>query len=262
MVPPMTTIGRNVWFELMTSDMKAADAFYGETVGWKGESAKMEGMPPYTMWKMGEETMAGMMAMPAEVAEMGIPPHWMAYTTVEDVDAAATKAAELGGKILKAGFTVPNVGRMAMLADPQGAPFAVFTPDNDIPTSSEEKLGKFSWVELNTTDYESAWKFYAELFSWQHSSSMEMGEMGTYFMFDSADKSTKGGMSNTAAMMKVPAHWLYYVTVDNCDAAAERITKNGGKILNGPMDIPGGDRIAQCMDPQGAAFAIYSKGQK
>ncbi len=258
----MTTIGRNVWFELLTTDTKAAEAFYSETIGWKAETGTMEGMPPYTMWKMGEDSMAGMMTLPAEAAEMGAPPHWMAYTTVENVDETASKATELGGKTLKAGFSVPNIGRMAILADPQGAAFAVFTPETEIPEAKPERLGSFSWAELNTTDYEGAWKFYAELFEWKHKSSMDMGEMGTYFMFDGGDSATKGGMSNTAAMMKMPAHWLHYVTVDDCDAAAERVTKNGGKILNGPMDIPGGDRIAQCMDPQGAAFAIYSAGKK
>ena len=83
-------------------------------------------------------------------------------------------------------------------------------------------------------------------------------EMGTYHMFkwNGADR-TVGGMSNAAKAQNVPPHWLYYVTVDDINAAVERVKSHGGKILNGPMEVPGGELIAQCMDPQGAAFALH-----
>src|SRR5262249_15597344 len=121
-------------------------------------------------------------------------------------------------------------------------------------------LGHFSWAELNTTNWQSAWSFYEKLFGWKQSRVMDMGEgKGDYAMFgqDTNEKNAFGGMSNMAAMMKAPPHWLYYIVVDNCDAAAKKVTKLGGKIMNGPMDIPGG-RIAQCIDPQGAVFGIHS----
>jgi uncharacterized protein len=159
-------------------------------------------------------------------------------------------------------FDIPKVGRVAVLADPQGAVFAVYKPESEMPSSGTEKPLHFSWSELNTTDWEAAWKFYAQLFGWQERSKMDMGPMGTYFMFNDPTVHTKGGMSNMAKAMSMPAHWLHYVTVTDMDATIARIKQHGGKVLNGPMPIPGDDVIAQCMDPQGAAFAVYASGKK
>jgi hypothetical protein len=156
---------------------------------------------------------------------------------------------------------IPKVGRFAMLADPQGASFAIFKPEGEAPPPADA-AGQFSWAELNTTDYEAAWKFYSALFDWKHRSSMEMGPAGTYFMWHDPTEKTKGGMSNMAKQMNVPAHWLHYVTVDDIAATVERIKHKGGKILHGPAEIPGDDMIAQCQDPQGAFFAVYAHGKK
>jgi predicted enzyme related to lactoylglutathione lyase len=258
----MAKQGQNVWFDLMTTDMKGAQAFYTEVLGWKTQAwpdAKPE--MPYTMWVAGEKTLGGVMPLPPDALKMGAPPHWVAYTVVDDVDASAAKAEKLGGRIYAPPMDIPNVGRFAMLGDPQGASFAIFKPagPSEPPPDS---VGHFSWAELNTTDYESAWKFYSELFGWKHRSSMDMGPMGTYFMFNDQSEKTKGGMSNVAKSMNMPAHWLHYVTVDDINATIEKIKAAGGKVINGPMPIPGDDVIAQCQDPQGAFFAVYSHSKK
>ena len=117
-------------------------------------------------------------------------------------------------------------------------------------------------IGLNVKDLDASVQFYSELFGWRHRSSMDMGPAGTYFMFHDEAELTKGGMSNVAKQMGLPPHWLYYVNVADMDATVERIKQHGGKILNGPMDVPGDDRIAQCQDPTGAAFAIYTRGKK
>ncbi len=141
--------------------------------------------------------------------------------------------------------------------------FAIFQPSGQGSAPDTRGLGHFSWAELNTTDWKAAWKFYSELFGWKKTSSMDMGaEYGEYFMFGEGGEQSMGGMSNAATMMKAPAHWLHYVNVSSVDEAAKRIPSLGGKVLNGPMDVPGGDRIAQCMDPQGGMFAIFSAGKK
>lgn len=260
----MTAKGRNVWFDLMTTDVDGAKAFYTETIGWKSQQWE-EGDPnmPYSMWMAGEVGIGGLMQLPEEAAKMGAPPHWMAYTLVPDVDATVKEAEGLGGKILKSAFDIPKVGRVAVLADPQGAAFAIYKPEkDDSPFADGKQMLQFSWAELNTTDYEGAWKFYSALFDWKERSTMDMGPLGTYFMWNDSEEVTKGGMSNMASQMKVPAHWLHYITVENIEETLERIKAKGGKVINGPMDIPGDDVIAQCIDPQGAFFAVYAEGKK
>lgn len=258
----MAKKGQNVWYELMTTDTEAAIRFYTEVIGWqtKAFDEVQQADGPYTMWMVGEKGVGGVMKLPAEAKDA--PPHWLAYTRVDDVDAAAEQATKLGGRVHHPPFDVPKVGRMAILADPQGAVFAIYKGEEDVPVAAPSGAGEFSWSELNTTDYEAAWTFYSQLFGWQHLDSMDMGpELGTYFMWKDADKVTKGGMSNAARVMKFPPTWLHYVTVEDVPAALARIKSQGGKVMNGPEDIPGGDVIAQCMDPQGAPFALYGEGK-
>lgn len=258
----MATHGQNVWYELMTDDAKAAKGFYSEVIGWKTQDWE-GGDPdrPYSMWIVGERPVGGLMVLPEEAKEVGAPPHWLAYTNVDDVDATANRTEKLGGRTLQPGFDIPEVGRIAILSDPQGAVFAVLKPAGEMHGGDQDKAGEFSWAELNTTDYEGAWSFYSALFGWEHRSSMDMGSAGTYFMFHDPGQVTKGGMSNAAQQMGAPPHWLYYVNVADVATAAECVERLGGAVLNGPMEIPGGDTIAQCRDPQGALFAIYSEGE-
>ncbi len=118
-------------------------------------------------------------------------------------------------------------------------------------------IGEFSWHELAASNYETAFDFYSDLFGWTKTDSFDMGEMGMYQMYGRNGMSL-GGMYNKPADMPAPPHWLLYVRVDDIDKAVEAIKEAGGQILNGPMDVPDGDRIAQCMDPEGAAFAIHA----
>ncbi len=251
--------GQFVWFDLLTGRKEAAKAFYSEVIGWK--TTAWSGTE-YTMWTVGEHSVGGIMEMPE-----GAPPSWLGYAKVDDVDAACATARELGGHVHRDGTDIADVGRFAILADPQGVVFAVFTPQDDTPVLGGATAGAFSWAELNTTDYEGAWKFYSALFGWEHTADFEMGpDMGNYFMFthQGGGKKSMGGMSNAATMTKAPPHWLFYVTVDDIDAAVERVRGHGGKVLNGPMDIPGEvpSRIAQCVDPEGAGFALYCEDRR
>jgi uncharacterized protein len=247
------TRGRFVWYDLMTSDPKGAEAFYPKVAGW---GTQVWDQMSYTMWTTNEQPLGGVMGLPKDA---GAPPHWLAYISVPDVDAAAQQATSMGGKVLVPGTDIPTVGRYAVLADPQGATFAVFTPANQ-PAKPEAPaaIGEFSWHELATTDYKKAIAFYGTLFGWEISAEHDMGPMGIYAIFK-GNGHDLGGMFSTTPEMPMPPNWLLYVRVDNADAAAKRVTANGGKVLNGPMDVPDGDRIAQCMDPQGAAFAVHSK---
>ncbi len=259
-IPATGTRGRFVWHELMTTDTKAAQAFYKEVVGWK--TSKMEGGPmEYDFWQTGDapETMiGGLMAMPSGALEMGAPPSWLAYIEVPDADASVAQAVKLGAKVLMPAKTVEKAGRFAVLQDPQGGVFAVITSAMPLQPENDPQPREFSWHELTTSDQAAAIKFYEQLFGWEKKSEFDMGNMGIYHMFG-RDRFTYGGI-----MKKPPqapgTYWVHYVRVaDTADAAAERAKKAGGKLMVGPVEVPGGDRIAVLSDPQGAVFAVHSK---
>jgi predicted enzyme related to lactoylglutathione lyase len=250
--------GRFIWHELMTGDPAGAEQFYRGVVGW-GTQASATGMPDYTIWTANEVPIGGMMKLTADAAAMGAPPSWTAYIEVDDADATIEQAKSLGASVIVGPHTADKVGRFAILRDPAGAVFAIITSANTPEPESDPKPLEFSWHELLTTDWKTASEFYGEIFGWKKQSEFDMGGMGTYYMFG-RDRFTYGGMMNKPAEMPAPPHWLHYVQVpDSADAAAERATKAGGKVINGPMEVPGGDRIAAIIDPQGAAFAVHSK---
>jgi predicted enzyme related to lactoylglutathione lyase len=245
--------GRFVWHDLMTSDPKGAEAFYPRAVNWGTQPWEELA---YTMWTANGQPLGGVMDLPTEA---GAPPHWLAYVSVPDVDGASSLAESLGGKVLKPGADIPKVGRFAILRDPHGAVFAVFTSADPTPRpDTEPALGEFSWHELAAKDYKQAFSFYEALFGWERSAEHDMGPLGTYFIFKRNGRDL-GGMFNVTPDMPMPPSWMHYIRVDSADAAADRVTSNGGQVLNGPMEVPGGDRVAQCLDPQGAAFAVHSK---
>ena len=254
---------RFVWYELLTSDVDAAKAFYTALIGW-GTTDMSAGGQPYTMWTVSEAPVGGLMALPDEAKAAGAPPHWLGYVSTSDVDATAAETSRLGGKVLKEPTDIPDMGRFAILADPQGAVFAVYKAAQEQPADQgPPALGGFSWHELATTDYEAAFEFYSQLFGWKKTDSMDMGEGAIYQMYGAGDMPL-GGMYNKPPEMPGPPAWLYYTTVGNVDESAERIKELGGQISVGPMEVPGGsgDRIVMGMDPQGAAFALHSSREQ
>jgi hypothetical protein len=255
------TRGRFVWHELMTKDPKAALAFYTQVVGWS--TKKWDDTNDYTMVMAGETAIGGVTILTPEAIATGAPPSWLAYIGVPNADATVEQTTRLGGKVLVPAQSVPGVGRFAILQDPQGAAFAVIKgePSSPLPDETDPRTHEFSWHELLTTDYKAADAFYSALFGWVSKSDFDMGPMGIYHMFG-RDRFTYGGMFNKPAEMPAPPHWLHYVQVDDADAAAKRAEQAGGKVINGPMDVPGGDRIAAIVDPQGAAFAVHAKAAK
>lgn len=251
--------GRFVWFELMTLDVPAAIAFYSKVVGWETESWDGGG---YTMWKVpGGLTIGGVMALPDDAKAMGAPPSWIGNLCVESVDAAVIQVAANGGTIYKPAFDVEGVGRVAIVADCCGATFALYQPAAQAPGhEGAPNFGEISWSELLTDDEAKAWSFYSDVAGWVKGSSMDMGEMGTYQMFGvTADPAgAVGGMFRRPPMAPV-SMWQYYFYVADLDGAIAAATGSGGKLINGPTEIPGGDRVANLLDPQGAAFSLHGK---
>jgi predicted enzyme related to lactoylglutathione lyase len=209
------------------------------------------------MWVSGQGPLGGVMALPPEAAKMGAPPHWMAHVQVADVDATAARVKKLGGKVYKEPEDIPTVGRFAVIADPQGASLSIFKPSEAMTLHDRTKEGEFCWNELGTSDSEAAFRFYSEIFGWKVLQEMDMGPGGKYRIFGVGDKQL-GGMMTMPKGSPIPPSWLYYTQVPDLDAAIGRAKNKGAKLLNGPMDVPGG-RMAQLLDPQGAAFALHQE---
>jgi hypothetical protein len=248
--------GRFVWHELMTTDPQAAGAFYSKVLPWKTQPS---GMPDYTLWVSGKTMTGGLMAQPESARQAGAPPSWLVYIGTPDVDGTAAAAERLGGKVLKAPADIPNVGRFAVLADPQGAAFAVFTP-GPMPEGGGSPPTDFTWHELATTDPQSALSFYSELFGWSRGPAHDMGPAGTYQIIEHGGAQS-GGVYKSMDASK-PPHWLTYIRVASVDKAAAAAKAAGGRVTQGPMEVPGGSRIAQILDPQGGAFAVHEAARQ
>ncbi|HEX8756646.1 MAG TPA: VOC family protein [Steroidobacteraceae bacterium] len=247
--------GRFVWHELMTTDPQAAGAFYSKVLSWKTQPS---GMPDYTLWVSGKAQAAGLMAQPQSASQSGAPPSWLVYIGTPDVDGTVADAERLGGKVLKAPADIPNVGRFAVLADPQGAAFALFTPGampEDAAPASD-----FSWHELATSDQEGAIAFYSELFGWGRGPAHDMGSMGSYQLIEHGGAQI-GGIYKGMDASK-PPQWLTYIRVASVDKAAAAAKAAGGRVTQGPMEVPGGSRVAQILDPQGGAFAVHEPARQ
>jgi predicted enzyme related to lactoylglutathione lyase len=251
-------LGRVVWYELMTTDVKAAEEFYTGVVGWTVAPFDPSSPQAYDLWtRPGGTSVGGVMRIPDG---MDFPPYWGMYIGTPALDETVAAVERLGGGALSPVIEVPKVGRMRTLRDPQGAAFSLLEPSTpgSRPDAAPE-VGDTSWHELYTTDAEAALGFYTGLFGWEKIEPMDMGEMGKYYMF-ARGKGFAGGMMNKPpAMAQVPPCWGFYFRVPDVHAGAERVKAAGGQVLNGPMEVPGGDWIVNCMDPQGAAFSLHHK---
>lgn len=247
--------GNFVWYELMTTDPEAAKTFYGTVVGWSMQEMSNAGMP-YTILMAGDAMAAGLMGMPPDAK--GAPANWMGYVGVDDVDAACEKAKSLGGKVHMPPRDIPDMGRFAVLEDPQGAFFSIYKGLREPePPPSKGAPRRIGWHELYASDWEKDFAFYSAMFGWKKGDPVPIGEMGIYQLFNNGGDDV-GGMFNKPPEVPV-CFWLYYFTVPDFDAATGRVTSAGGKVLVGPMEVPGGAWIVQCQDPQGAMFALVGQ---
>lgn len=255
--------GSFIWYELLTTDIAAAAEFYESVAGIAIARTPTPGGMDYRMITAPDgDHVGGAMQLSPQMLAGGAKPGWFGYVGVPDVDAAADRAKAAGAAILMPPSDIPQAGRIAMIADPQGAPLYIMTPtppegapDAERLCYHPEKIGHFAWNELHATDQAAAFDFHAGLFGWAKSDAMDMGPMGTYQMFKPAGAGDAIGGMMTSPNMPHPL-WLHYVTVADIDAALAQVTANGGAILYGPGEIPGGQFIIQGTDPQGAMFAI------
>jgi predicted enzyme related to lactoylglutathione lyase len=247
--------GKFVWYDVMTTDIKAAEAFYRRVIGWTAADSGMPGRS-YTLLSMGPTMVGGLMPIPQEARKAGVGPGWMGYIGVDDVDVSAQRVKAAGGAIHRGPDDIPGVGRFAVAEDSQGAGFMLFkgaSAETPTPVAAGTP-GHVGWRELHAGDGERAFGFYSGLFGWTKAEAMDMGEMGVYQIF-SIDGVPSGGMMPKTPQMPAPM-WVYYFNVEAIDAAKKRVQDAGGQVALGPQEVPGGSWILQCFDPQGALFAL------
>lgn len=243
-----TSRGRFVWHELMTSDTVAAYGFYTKTLGWK--TLTPEGNAAHTSFAAPSGPLGN-----ASHLEGGAS-RWIAYIGTTDLEQTVSDATDKGATVAKSTTSVPGGGHYVHLTDPQGATFGVYASNTPPPREAPAKRGEYSWHELATTDGDAAFEFYASLFGWEKMAEHDMGPMGMYLIFGRNGKQL-GGIYRKMPDQPGPA-WLGYVRVKDVEKTVKKVKSAGGQLINGPMDVPGGDRIAQFLDPQGAMFAVHA----
>jgi predicted enzyme related to lactoylglutathione lyase len=236
--------GMFCWIELATNDGAAAKSFYSSVFGWTAKDMPIPDGSVYTMLQVDGHD-AGALYENKEH-----PPAWNSYVNVTSVDDAATKAQELGGNVIAPPFDVMDVGRMAVIADPQGASLCLWQPGKHIGATIRGEFNTLCWNELMTPDMNAASTFYTGLFGWNLKPSPEYTEI------DLGSTGIGGMMQITPEMKGMPTAWAPYFAVADCDATVDKIKSLGGKVYMGPHEIPNVGRFAVCADPQGAMFNI------
>jgi uncharacterized protein len=243
------TPGTFSWTDLSTPDIEGAQAFYESLFGWEHEDLPIPGGGVYRMFRENGKDVAA-----ASTAQEGQHPAWLSYVTVEDVDASAQRAGELGATVMMEPFDVMEAGRMALLQDPTGAVFAMWQPKGNIGANLVNGPGRLTLNQLNTSDPERALQFYSELFGWR-SETMEEGDQPYWGLYNG--ETVNAGLMNLPEGPGMPSHWLVYFGTDDIDAASDRITASGGTVMVPKMPVPGGE-ILVAQDPQGAIFALWA----
>lgn len=245
------------WPELSTTDQKGAVAFYRALFGWDLNEQPMGPDDIYSMFQLRGKEVGAAYTMRPEERQGGAPPHWNNYVTVKNVDEAATKAQQLGAKVLAPPFDVMDAGRMAVLQDPTGAVFQIWEAKRSIGARILNEPGALCWTELTTSDTKAAETFYTQLFGWSAKHAAAGAPM-EYTEF-SVDGTPSIGMMAKPPQMPahIPSYWMPYFQVTDADASASKVKELGGNVMVGPQDIPNTGRFAIVTDPQGAMFAVF-----
>ena len=245
--------GQFVWYELTTPDAEASKKFYPRFTGWGTQPFDKD----YEMWTTGGVPFAGIFRLTQQLSQQGVPPNWMAYVESDDVDATVAKAKSLGANVMAGPDTIPDVGRYAVVIDPQGAAFGIYKSVRESGAwDGTPVVGRMSWHELMTKDHVAAFEFYSALFGWEKTGEMDMGGGNMYLLYGKGDKMYGGMYTRFDDMANMHPFWLMYIHVKDVAKAVDIATKAGARVHRPQMDIPGGS-IAILGDPQGAGFAVH-----
>lgn len=254
--------GEFIWYELLTDNSDAALAFYGSILGWKAIDSSHPEMDYRILLARDNDSgesheIAGMMQLTQGMRQEGARPVWLGYIGVDDVDRAVSNTVAAGGAVQMPATDIPDVGRIAMVTDPQGVPFYVMRASSDKTSlafaADKPRVGHCAWNELLSSDPQAAKAFYFKEFGWTKDGEMDMGPMGTYEFI--RHNGVIGAVMPKPEAMPVPL-WNFYFRCADIDLACQAVTDNGGQVLYGPDEIPGGDFTVKGIDPQGALFAL------
>ncbi|MEX0760884.1 MAG: VOC family protein [Dehalococcoidia bacterium] len=256
----MTEVTRHVhgmpsWDELATSDMAAAETFYSALFGWKADHQPMGPDEFYGMQQLRGKNVAAIFTQRQEEASMGIPPHWQTYITVDDVDATVEKVKPAGGNVLAEPFDVFDAGRMAIVADPEGAMVSLWQPKNHIGAQIINDPGTMCWHELWVNDVGQATTFYENVLGLTTADS-GIDDWDGYKLLNAGSENAAGVMKKEPEMSHIPSSWTTYFAVTDCDAAVKQAVSLGASNPFPPTDVPTVGRFAILIDPQGAAFGV------
>jgi uncharacterized protein len=252
--------GSWIWYELMTTDATGAKAFYDRVVGWNISAQSDSPDMDYRMIANNDGGMTGgVFQLNQEMLDGGARPAWLGYIGVDNCDAAVTDITAKGGQVMMPAGDIAGAGRIAMVTDPDGAPFYVMTPHmpeggGESTAFSETLLGRCGWNELMAGNAAAAQDFYTSMFNWTLPDAMDMGPMGKYQII-AHDGTTVGGIMQKMPEMPV-ACWNHYFLVASIEVAMAAVNQGGGKIINGPMQVPSGQWVINGIDPQGAMFSL------
>jgi uncharacterized protein len=249
--------GHFAWYELLTTDMAAAKAFYGSVLGWAVRDASTPKFA-YSVFTAGAAPVCGLMELPLEGRKKGATPRWVGYVAVDDVDLTVDQLKRHGGAVYVPP-TDTNIGRISIIADPQRATFALAQGLEHDQSAEFGSPGRVSWHELLATDWETAFPFYSALFGWERAEA-KIGSAVSYQIL-SAGGHAIGGMFTKLPVAPFP-FWLYYFSVPDIAVAAKQVTASGGRIAQGPTEVPGGSWMIRCIDPQGAMFALQADANR
>ena len=249
--------GQFSWVDLMSLEAAAAKQFYGDLFGWTPVDMQDDTGGTYTQFHLRDKPVAGLGEMSAEMKETGMPAVWNSYVTVEDADACAARATEIGGAVQMPVMQITDAGRMAILADPTGARLSIWEPGSHLGAGFVNEPGSFAWNELATTDLEAARAFYQKLFGWTY----EGGDgENPYLEIQNRGRSNGGIRPIGADDGPAPPHWGVYFAVEDCDASRDRAASLGAQVIVPGVDIAQG-RFAVLADPQGAVFTVMRVDQ-
>jgi uncharacterized protein len=246
--------GSFCWLELGTTNQDAAKDFYFNLFGWKANDHPMGEMGVYTMFELEGRPAAAGYTLSPQMRDAGVPPHWMLYIATANTDETAVKVVEAGGKVEMAPLDVYDYGRMAVIHDPAGAPFAVWQAKSHPGTGIEGITGTICWADLSTPDPEQAAKFYKHVFGWE----LDPGQDGSGYLHIKNGQTYIGGVPPVQYRSPhVPPHWLAYFLVNNCDESANQAKALGATLHMPPTTMEKVGRWAVVADPQGAVFALF-----
>ena len=248
--------GKFFWYDIMTTDMKASEKFYADVVGWGARDSGVPGQQ-YTLLTVNGTPVAGLIANSGRCPQSGGSP--LLDGVYRSGRCGPSRCAAPAGRREGPSAAYGCAGRYPFLCRCRSSGRGLHHCQGAWRCqagSARRHAGDRRWRELYALEWRTAFEFYAKMFGWTKAEAIDMGPMGTYQLFATGDDPVGGIMTKPEAI-PMP-YWGYYFNVEGIDAAAARVTGGGGSILNGPMQVPGGQWIVQCVDPQGAVFNLVA----